>query len=117
MTENNVLSLATAETRSAAREAAFRYAFHLQEIARALRADKALTNRRLARKFHAAAKQLRAWAGAADRSERGRVFALCLNRYADMLRAKALRPNSADELDAEAQREMNTERSIDDEKA
>jgi hypothetical protein len=98
----------TDATRSAAREAAFKYAYKLQAIATALRTDKTISTRTLALKFQAAARELHRYADSANQSAHGRVLAGCLHRYADTLKAKAKRPTNADELDAEATSEMQS---------
>lgn len=112
-------------------EAAFKYAFKLQALADELRRavlSEAFSRRAFMSKVRSAATQLREYAASAMHSSDpcGRVLAASLHVYADKLDVKAsaslpVTPEAvlgyADKLDAEAQQEMNTERSNDDEKA
>jgi hypothetical protein len=100
-------------TVSAATEAAFKYGDKLQQIARALRSGD--TPACIA-KLRSAVKELRAYAAAAQIADvRGRMLALRLRQYADMLATKTIPSTAirddllrhADELDAEAAAEMD----------
>ncbi len=112
----NVIAITDDTMRSAAREAAFKYADNLQRIAAALQTDKALSARRLRAMFRAAEHELRHYADSLDDlhhyddplqdSQHSRVLAVCLRRYADRLHAKAKQPATAADLLTEAQSEI-----------
>jgi hypothetical protein len=114
-----VIHLSSAAARSAKQEAAFKYADKLQQVAgsvrRALGADAEITRRSLVWRLRNTASELRQYAASARASSdpHSRLLAEYLRSYAEKLDPMTppvtleLLTRWAEQLEAEAQREMN----------
>lgn len=112
-----VIELSTARARAAKQEAAWKYADKLQQIAatvrRALGTDARLRRSALTESLRAKAAELRQYARSAAQDTHGRLLAEYLRPYAEKLEAMTapvtleLLVQWAEQLEAEAQREMN----------